>query len=79
MSDDHLIHYRPLTDTPADEPDERRRAVIRQEQGQPFEHFFPECGRWGSSGFGCDLAKGITGTWYCGKHKALGEKTGRLS
>ncbi|WP_198382215.1 hypothetical protein [Roseomonas sp. KE2513] len=79
MNEDRPIPYRPLTDTPADQPDERRKGVIRNEPGQPFEHYCPECGRWGSFGFNCDSIKGIPGIWYCGKHKALGERIGRLS
>ncbi|MDT8350957.1 hypothetical protein [Roseomonas mucosa] len=79
MDDERTIPHRPLTDTPANQPDERRKGIIRNEPGQPFEHYCPECGRWGAFRFGCDPTKGIVGIWYCGTHKSLDEKTGRLS
>ncbi|QDJ12292.1 Hypothetical protein HVPorG_03926 (plasmid) [Roseomonas mucosa] len=66
--------YRPLTSTPADDPDERRRGVVRLEAGQPFEHYCPVCGRWGAFGYGCDFTKDIAGVWYCGEHRAEGER-----
>ncbi|WP_338929225.1 hypothetical protein WDZ11_22310 (plasmid) [Roseomonas mucosa] len=79
MDDSSPIPYRPITDTPADEPDPRRKGVVRIEPGQPFEHFCPQCGRWGAFGFGNDLMKGVPGAWYCGEHREAGEKAWRAS
>ena len=72
--DENRPPYRPLTDTPVDQPDERRRGVVRVEPGQPFEHFCPDCGRWGTFGFGSDSIKGIPGVWYCTEHREAGER-----
>jgi hypothetical protein len=79
--DENHPPFRPLTDTPVDQIDDRRLGVVRVEPGQPSEHFCPECGRWGTFGFGGDLLKGIPGVWYCSEHREAGErrwKTGGL-
>ncbi|MBI0538264.1 hypothetical protein D9599_22115 [Roseomonas sp. KE2513] len=72
--DENRPPYRPLTDTPADQPDERRHGVVRVKPGQPFKHYCPECGRWGAFKFGGDLIKGTPGVWYCDEHRGVGER-----
>lgn len=60
--------YVPLSSIPATEPDPSRIGVVRNEPGQPFEHYCAVCGRWGGFGVGVDPAKGASGTWYCAAH-----------
>ena len=49
-------------------PEDRRGFVGFDEAGR-FVHYCPECGAWGSFGFGVFPNRGQLGTWYCGAHK----------
>ena len=63
--------YRPVCDTPVDQPDDRRKGHISHD---PFEHFCEECGAWGAFGFRIDSDPAHPGVWYCGQHRRIGQE-----
>lgn len=40
-------------------------------EGQPFEHFCEECGRWAPNGQNVNTLNGKYGTWYCAEHNPV--------